>query len=804
MNYKRRNIWLFGLMVLGITGIKHVMVARLPIIAQSSAMFDDLLMVQIAKSLLGGHWLGAYSHLTLIKGITFPLFLAFGVKTGISFITLQTTVYTIACLLFTLAVSPLFKRKLLLLPIYALLLFNPVSFASLTFQRVYRNGLSMSLVLLVVAGMTGLYLRREKAWRSMLPWSIIAMCSLPAFWNTREDGMWILPFVITAAILGLIFTKSVRRNQRIFRFFLMILPLIFLLLTNIFIANVNDAYYGIKTRNELSDSTFTKLLENLYSLKSEESTNRVSVKRQTVRELYSVSPTFATLREKLEFRLDFFQTVGQYSDDKEVMDGWFFWALRWAVSDSGYYTTAQTAENFYKQVNIEIQTAIKNGILHTRATMPSTFLSPWRDIYASQLPDTMLDAAKLMITYKGVESSMETSFGSAKGIETFEAMTNSYAIYPIEKGAKLAGWYIWKPNDATITLSVKIADGTIHPLPLKESTDVDKAYNGIYKNAQTARFAIELSSITADQASELIVNDAKGNLIETLQLTSTNQNAENADRIYRIDLYESINERQTSIKQISAVYVARVNRITDIYQKTGLLFALCGFASFLYLSIIMFIKRKKTKQLELDRFMLLLGFALSLGVLLVGVSYTQISAFDSINYFYLSGGYPLMIAFFALSIASIAESLLDLQNHPKYGKLVTQIYRFVLVGGTAFLIDYGLLIMFIRFLKLHYLFAGTISFCVAVIFNYLMSIFWVFKPTLRNKQHQELIVFLSLSTLGLGINQLAMFTLVDGIGFTISLSKVLATLIVMVYNFISRKKYLERSPIKDVSHPVEL
>jgi putative flippase GtrA len=408
----------------------------------------------------------------------------------------------------------------------------------------------------------------------------------------------------------------------------------------------------------------------------------------------------------------------------------------------------------------------------------------------------MIDAAKLMITYEGVESSMSTSFGTAKGIETFEAMTNSYAIYSQETGVRLVGWYIWKPNDSTITLSVRTKDGTNYPLTLKESTDVDKAYKGIYKNAMTARFSIELPTITSDQASQLIVKDSKGNLIETLQLTSSNQNAENTNRIYLIDQYESLSEGQTNIKRFGAIYVARVNGIANIYQKTGLWFAVFGFMSFLYLSLIILIKRTKTKPLEFDRWMLLLGFALSLIVLIAGVSYTQISAFSAIDYFYLSGGYPLMIAFFAISIATIGERLLDLQNHPKYGKLITQIYRFVIVGGSAFLIDYGLLLLLIRFFKLHYLLAGTISFGIAVIFNYLMSIFWVFKPSLRDERYKELTAFLILSTIGLGINQMAMFTMVDGIGFTISLSKVLATLIVMVFNFISRKVYLEKIPME--------
>ena len=70
---------------------------------------------------------------------------------------------------------------------------------------------------------------------------------------------------------------------------------------------------------------------------------------------------------------------------------------------------------------------------------------------------------------------------------------------------------------------------------------------------------------------------------------------------------------------------------------------------------------------------------------------------------------------------------------------------------------------------------------------------------------KEFTVFLILSAFGLLINEIVMYICIDGIyvhslslqnlisdGMMVSLSSVIATGIVMVYNFISRKLFLER------------
>ena len=59
-------------------------------------------------------------------------------------------------------------------------------------------------------------------------------------------------------------------------------------------------------------------------------------------------------------------------------------------------------------------------------------------------------------------------------------------------------------------------------------------------------------------------------------------------------------------------------------------------------------------------------------------------------------------------------------------KLMVQMFRFGIVGGLAFLIDYSILFILNKFLGIHYLLAGTISFSCSVIFNYILSTKWVF------------------------------------------------------------------------------
>lgn len=124
-------------------------------------------------------------------------------------------------------------------------------------------------------------------------------------------------------------------------------------------------------------------------------------------------------------------------------------------------------------------------------------------------------------------------------------------------------------------------------------------------------------------------------------------------------------------------------------------------------------------------------------------------------------------------------------------KLIKQIIKFGIVGVIATIIDYVVLYGLTEFLGIHYLISSTISFIVSLIFNYILSIYWVFD--VRKKQTiKEVLIFVILSVFGLIINELIMYIGASIFDIYYMLCKLLATIIVMIYNFITRKIFIEK------------
>lgn len=125
-------------------------------------------------------------------------------------------------------------------------------------------------------------------------------------------------------------------------------------------------------------------------------------------------------------------------------------------------------------------------------------------------------------------------------------------------------------------------------------------------------------------------------------------------------------------------------------------------------------------------------------------------------------------------------------------KLISQIFKFGIVGGSAFVIDYGIMIALTEVVGINYLISSRISFAVSVIYNYILSVRWVFEVEKNGDKRKEFIVFIVLSLIGLALNQLLMWVTVSGIHIFYMVAKILVTVVVMIYNFITRKLFLEK------------
>lgn len=124
-------------------------------------------------------------------------------------------------------------------------------------------------------------------------------------------------------------------------------------------------------------------------------------------------------------------------------------------------------------------------------------------------------------------------------------------------------------------------------------------------------------------------------------------------------------------------------------------------------------------------------------------------------------------------------------------RLVKQIFRFGITGGLSFILDYGIMILLTEAVSINYLISSTISFSISVIFNYLLSIYWVFEPDKNNSKGKTLVLFLIFSVIGLSINGGLMWICVEKLYIHYMLSKIFSTAMVMIFNFITRKKFIE-------------
>ncbi len=123
--------------------------------------------------------------------------------------------------------------------------------------------------------------------------------------------------------------------------------------------------------------------------------------------------------------------------------------------------------------------------------------------------------------------------------------------------------------------------------------------------------------------------------------------------------------------------------------------------------------------------------------------------------------------------------------------LLIQIFKFGIVGVVATLIDFLFLYIFKEFCHFPIVVSNTLSFCISVIYNYYASVKWVFHINHEKDARRQFVIFIIFSVVGLLLNDLIMWVSTDLFHIYYLLAKVVATAIVMVFNFITRKLFLE-------------
>lgn len=119
-----------------------------------------------------------------------------------------------------------------------------------------------------------------------------------------------------------------------------------------------------------------------------------------------------------------------------------------------------------------------------------------------------------------------------------------------------------------------------------------------------------------------------------------------------------------------------------------------------------------------------------------------------------------------------------------------QFFRYAFVGGIASVVDWGVL-WALESAGLHYLVATVFSFFAGLATNFILSKKLVFNAqSARVGSVGEFIGYAVIGAVGLGITLLIMYMLTDWLHMHFMISKIISTLIVLVWNFLARKLFI--------------
>ena len=127
-----------------------------------------------------------------------------------------------------------------------------------------------------------------------------------------------------------------------------------------------------------------------------------------------------------------------------------------------------------------------------------------------------------------------------------------------------------------------------------------------------------------------------------------------------------------------------------------------------------------------------------------------------------------------------------------------KILLYLFVGGTAALVEWGLVYILLTnvlngiglSLTAVTMLGTCMAFCLSTLYHYFLGNILVFNSGSKYKRGKELSLVFLVSIMGLAFNLLFMYIFVSLMGWNPMASKVLTSCIVVVWNYLSRKKWI--------------
>ena len=473
-----------------VTALRIYIGYRIPVYLRGQYMADDFLMVRYAESLLKGEWLGEFRGATLTKVVGYSAYLAIMSKLGIPYSLGNTVFYCLCVLLFCVALYKLFPNLYVGFFMYVYLLFSPIMFNKDAIQKIYRAGFQSSVTLLLIAAIIGVYgtiLRGQHVVRTIL-WSLLASVSLTVFWFTKEDGIWLVPFVVCGLGIAAVVLFTARnkpsagygawsgtragggdgsgwgRNKPsgssgafgggfggggnkpshgrvphskayvITCCICFVLPAVSLLAASFAIRFTNNRHYGEFAVTDRNDTYYSKVMSDLYHIDDGQQSLIIWLSRDGLEKAFEVSPTLAETKPYID---GMYQGSWAVTTDGEMHGDGIYWALREAVEANGLYEKGGAVVNeYYKKVHEELSAAFKDGRL-PKDTKSIYISSGGRGMTKEEIleyfPAKLPEMVKVLLKYSLNVTAASPAEGDPEHVQRMAAIVKS--PYVLEDGS---------------------------------------------------------------------------------------------------------------------------------------------------------------------------------------------------------------------------------------------------------------------------------------------------------------------------------------------------------------------------------
>src|SRR5262249_11693337 len=122
-----------------------------------------------------------------------------------------------------------------------------------------------------------------------------------------------------------------------------------------------------------------------------------------------------------------------------------------------------------------------------------------------------------------------------------------------------------------------------------------------------------------------------------------------------------------------------------------------------------------------------------------------------------------------------------------------------------FVVDFSALVMLTELAHVHYLASAAVAFLFGLTTNYALSVLWVFDERTLKSRSAELLAFIVLCVIGLGLNEGVLIALSGWCGLHYTSSKCCANGLTLFWHFFSKKYLLFTAPTPStLAHEVRI